>query len=79
MFAREEPTAEIGIAGIVAARPVHPTLAEMRGWLKTLEQSLSHDHPTGLYRVLRDAVPDFQGGDEPVPSLARHLQQSASR
>jgi FlaA1/EpsC-like NDP-sugar epimerase len=80
MFAREEPTAEIGIAGIVAARPVHPGLAEMRGWLKTLEHSLSHDQPTGLYRVLRDAVPDFQGGDEPVPaSPALHLQQSASR
>jgi FlaA1/EpsC-like NDP-sugar epimerase len=80
MFAREEPTAEIGIAGIVAARPVHPTLAEMRAWLKTLEQSLSHDQPTGLYRVLRDAVPDFQGGEEPVVAdAARHLQQSASR
>jgi FlaA1/EpsC-like NDP-sugar epimerase len=80
MFAREEPTAEIGIAGIVAARPVHPTLAEMRSWLKTLEQSLSHDQPTGLYRVLRDAVPDFQGGDEPVlASPVPHLQQSISR
>ena len=80
MFAREEPTAEIGIAGIVAARPVHPSLAEMRAWLNTLAQSLSHHQPTGLYRVLRDAVPDFQGGDESPPtSSTRHLQQSASR
>src|SRR6185312_1545109 len=33
LFAREEPTLDIGIAGIVAARPVQPSLEAMHGWL----------------------------------------------
>src|SRR5262249_11016091 len=33
LFAREEPTAPIGIEGIVAAKPVSPSLDAMRGWL----------------------------------------------
>ncbi len=61
LFAREEPSNEIGIAGIVAAKPVQPSLAAMRGWLKTLEQGLSANERTVIYRVLRDAVPDFRG------------------
>ncbi len=36
LFAREEPTVEIGIAGIVAAKPVCPSVESMRTWLGTL-------------------------------------------
>ena len=61
LFAREEPTAEIGIAGIVAARPVCPSLEAMRGWLATLEQGLARDERAAIDNVLRDAVPDFRG------------------
>jgi len=61
LFAREEPTAEIGIAGVVAARPVCPSLEAMRGWLATLEQGLARDERGTIDNVLRDAVPDFRG------------------
>jgi O-antigen biosynthesis protein WbqV len=61
LFAREEPTAEIGIAGIVAARPVCPSLEATRGWLATLEQGLARDERAVIDNVLRDAVPDFRG------------------
>ncbi|ARQ00697.1 nucleoside-diphosphate sugar epimerase/dehydratase [Pseudorhodoplanes sinuspersici] len=61
LFAREEPTAEIGVAGVVAARPLSPSLETMRAWLATLEQGLVRDDKTAIYRVLRDAVPDFKG------------------
>jgi FlaA1/EpsC-like NDP-sugar epimerase len=61
LFAREEPTAEIGIAGVVAARPVCPSLEAMRGWLATLEQGLARDERAAIDNVLRDAVPDFRG------------------
>src|SRR6266566_6026986 len=61
LFAREEPTAEIGIAGVVAARPVCPSLEAMRGWLATLEQGLARDERAVIDNVLRDAVPDFRG------------------
>jgi O-antigen biosynthesis protein WbqV len=61
LFAREEPSSEIGIAGIVAARPITPTMETMQAWLATLEQGLSRGDRSAIYRVLRDAVPDFQG------------------
>jgi O-antigen biosynthesis protein WbqV len=61
LFAREEPTSPIGIEGIVAARPVSPSLDAMRGWLATLEQGLAREDRSVIYGVLRDAVPDFGG------------------
>ena len=61
LFAREEESAEIGIPGIVAARPVEPSLQDVRAWLGHLERSLSHGERSAIYRVLRDAVPEFSG------------------
>jgi len=61
LFARGEPMVEIGFAGIVAARPVQPSLDAMRGWLALLEQGLAREERETIYRVLRDAVPDFCG------------------
>jgi FlaA1/EpsC-like NDP-sugar epimerase len=61
LFAREEPTASIGIDGIVAAKPLSPSLDAMRGWLVALEQGLAREDRTVIYKVLRDAVPDFGG------------------
>jgi O-antigen biosynthesis protein WbqV len=61
LFAREEPTVELGFVGIVAARPVQPSLEAMRGWLALLEQGLARDEREAIDRVLRDAVPDFRG------------------
>jgi O-antigen biosynthesis protein WbqV len=61
LFAREEPSTEIGISGIVAARPTPPSLHSMRAWLNTLEQGLAKDERETIYRVLNDAVPDFNG------------------
>ena len=61
LFAREEPTAPVGIEGIVAARPVSPSLDAMRGWLVALEQGLAREDRSVIYGVLRDAVPDFGG------------------
>jgi FlaA1/EpsC-like NDP-sugar epimerase len=61
LFAREEPTAPIGIDGIVAAKPLAPPLESMRGWLVALEQGLRREDRSVIYGVLRDAVPDFGG------------------
>ena len=61
LFAREEPTAPIGIEGIVAAKPMSPSLDAMRGWLVALEQGLAREDRSVIYSVLRDAVPDFGG------------------
>src|SRR5262245_5478124 len=61
LFAREEPTEPIGIEGIVAAKPVSPSLDAMRGWLAALEQGLAREERSVIFGVLRDAVPDFGG------------------
>src|SRR5204862_507721 len=41
LFANEEPVSEIGITGIVAARPAQPSLETVRGWLGELEQAIA--------------------------------------
>jgi O-antigen biosynthesis protein WbqV len=60
LFAREEPVSEIGISGVVAARPVAPSLETMRAWLGELEHALRREERGSIYRVLREAVPDFR-------------------
>jgi O-antigen biosynthesis protein WbqV len=60
LFASEEPSAEIGIPGIVAAKTVRPSLDEMSGWLAALEQSLGSEEPADTFQVLSNAVPDFR-------------------
>jgi FlaA1/EpsC-like NDP-sugar epimerase len=60
LFAREEPVSEIGVSGVVAARPVAPSLETMRAWLGELEQALRREERGSIYRVLREAVPDFR-------------------
>src|SRR5262249_27686096 len=40
LFARGEPTVDIGFEGVVAARPAQPSLEAMRGWLAMLDQGL---------------------------------------
>ncbi len=61
LFARDEETNEIGIPGIVATKPVQPSLEAIRGWVATLEQGLSRNERAVIYNVLRDAVPEFRG------------------
>src|SRR3954471_5139983 len=61
VFAHNEPTVDIGIAGIVAAKPSSPSVESMRRWLATLEQGLARNDRSVIYGVLRDAVPDFRG------------------
>jgi FlaA1/EpsC-like NDP-sugar epimerase len=60
LFAREEPVSEIGVSGVVAARPVSPSLETMRAWLGELEEGLGREERGSIYRVLREAVPDFR-------------------
>src|SRR6185295_1991275 len=49
LFAREEPMSPIGIDGIVAARPVRPSLDAMKAWLAALEQGVARDDRSVIY------------------------------
>jgi O-antigen biosynthesis protein WbqV len=61
LFAREEGSSDIGIAGVVAAKPVCPSVTLVQGWIAALRRELDVGERTGIYRVLREAVPNFCG------------------
>jgi FlaA1/EpsC-like NDP-sugar epimerase len=60
LFAREEPSVDIGIAGVVAAMPVSPPIEVIREWIGKLERGLNYRERAAIDGVLREAVPDFR-------------------
>ena len=62
LFAFEEETVEIGIAGIVAARPRESSLDAMRAWLTTLHKAVDDERRSLIEVVLKDAIPEFATG-----------------
>jgi len=59
LFATEEPTVEIGIAGIMAAKPNEPPMQALRKWVAALEQAIARDDRATIGTILKDAVPEF--------------------
>ncbi|MBR1214343.1 SDR family NAD(P)-dependent oxidoreductase [Bradyrhizobium sp. JYMT SZCCT0180] len=59
LFASEEPTIEIGVAGIMAAKPNEPPMQVLRKWLAILEEAIARDDRATISAVLKDAVPEF--------------------
>src|SRR6267154_1575748 len=75
LFASEEPAVDIGVAGIMAAKPNEPPMQALRRWIAALEQAIGNDDRATIKAVLKDAVPEF-GPITPaeiptVPSLLR--------
>jgi O-antigen biosynthesis protein WbqV len=60
LFATEEPTVEIGLAGIMAAKPNEPPMASLRKWIAALQEAMSKDDHLTVKAVLKDAVPEFR-------------------
>ncbi len=60
LFAREEPSVDIGIVGVVAATPVCPPIEVVRGWLAKLNGGLDRSERAAIDGVLHEAVPDFR-------------------
>ena len=58
LFASEEPAAEIGIAGIMAAQPNQPPMQVLRKWITALEQAIARDDRITIRTILKDAVPE---------------------
>jgi len=59
LFAHEEPPVEIGVAGIMAAKPNEPPMQAMQKWIAALQQAIVRDDRTTIKTVLKDAVPEF--------------------
>jgi O-antigen biosynthesis protein WbqV len=73
LFANEEPTVEIGLAGIMAAKPNEPPMAALRIWLAALEEAIARDDPATIKAVLKDAIPEFGAAapQEPAAVIRR--------
>ncbi|SHM79910.1 SDR family NAD(P)-dependent oxidoreductase [Bradyrhizobium lablabi] len=59
LFASQEPTVDIGIAGIMAAKPSEPPMQTLRKWLAELEAAIAANDRVTIKAVLKDAVPEF--------------------
>ena len=59
LFASEEPPVEIGISGVLAAKPNEPSMQALRKWIVVLEQAIARDDKATIRTVLKDAVPEF--------------------
>ncbi len=69
LFASEEPTVEIGLAGIMAAKPNEPPMPKLVKWLAALEEAIAKDDRATIKAVLKDAIPEF-GGAAPAEESA---------
>jgi O-antigen biosynthesis protein WbqV len=59
LFHREEPRAEIGIDGVMAAKPVFADRTRVEGWLERLRASLRTLDRAAAERVFEEAIPEF--------------------
>jgi O-antigen biosynthesis protein WbqV len=59
LFASEEPAVEIGVAGIMAAKPNEPPMQALKNWMTALRQAIENDDPATIKTILKDAVPEF--------------------
>jgi O-antigen biosynthesis protein WbqV len=59
LFASEEPTVEIGIAGIMAAKPNQPPMLMLGKWLAELKLAVAKHDYASISGTLTDAVPEF--------------------
>jgi FlaA1/EpsC-like NDP-sugar epimerase len=60
LFAREEPSFDIGVLGVVAATPVCPPIEVVGAWLNELKHGIAASERATIDGVLHQAVPDFR-------------------
>jgi O-antigen biosynthesis protein WbqV len=66
LFTSHEPTIEIGIPGIMAAKPHEPPMQAIRRWIGLLERAIANDDRATIKSVLVNAVPEFESSSKPA-------------
>jgi len=69
LFTSLEPTTEIGIAGVMAAKPYEPPMDALRNWLRMLEDAIKADDRATIRSILVEAVPEFGGSGRLVSAV----------
>jgi FlaA1/EpsC-like NDP-sugar epimerase len=70
LFAKDEPMAETGLDGVMAAKPIFAGRARLQGWLDELERALAAQDRLGAEAVLEAAIPDFSRRQPGLPPIA---------
>jgi O-antigen biosynthesis protein WbqV len=70
LFASEEPTIEIGLPGILAAKPNEPPMDMLHKWIAELTEAVANEDKATIRSVLKDAVPEFGVHAGHMPSHA---------
>ncbi|MCB5174845.1 nucleoside-diphosphate sugar epimerase/dehydratase [Microvirga lenta] len=60
LFARDEPMAEIGIDGVMAAKPIFADRARVDQWLSALRRAVASGDRDAAERVFEEAIPEFK-------------------
>jgi O-antigen biosynthesis protein WbqV len=60
LFANEEPTVEIGLSGVLAAKPNEPPMDMLRSWIAALTEAVANEDKSTIRLVLKEAVPEFR-------------------
>jgi O-antigen biosynthesis protein WbqV len=60
LFANEEPTVEIGLSGVLAAKPNEPPMDMLRNWIAALTEAVINEDKSTIRSVLKEAVPEFR-------------------
>jgi O-antigen biosynthesis protein WbqV len=63
LFTNQEPTIDIGMAGIMAATTNEPSVSAIRKWIEALEAATMNDDRAAIKAILTNAVPEFVGQD----------------
>jgi O-antigen biosynthesis protein WbqV len=66
LFANEEPPTEIGVDGVMAAKPNEPPMAVLQGWICELRSALDKRDNETVRIILKGAVPEFKSGEKKI-------------
>jgi len=73
LFAKQEPTIETGLPGILSAKSSWAAMDSVRKWVDVLEDAIVTDDRARAMSVMIEAVPEF-GGVQPAKGEAKTFQ-----
>ncbi|MFN3671793.1 MAG: SDR family NAD(P)-dependent oxidoreductase [Bosea sp. (in: a-proteobacteria)] len=78
LFAHDEPKAETGLDGVMAAKPIFAGRTKMQGWLARLEAGVKADDRLAAEAVLDEAIPDFRRRQPPQAAATLPVSPAAA-
>jgi len=60
IFSDDEPSLEIGIEGVVAAKPNQPPIDALENWICGLRGAIADNQRDEAVKILKEAVPEFK-------------------